>query len=680
MIPMSFAQRRMWFQWRVEGPSASYNSPTVVRLRGELDRTALGTALRDVIGRHEVLRTVFPESDGEPGQRILDLDDLPWEPTLVHVRPADEPDGSGQRLVSLDDLPWDRPALDLPVIERTAEPPAAEVTTTELAGAVARAAAYAFDLATEIPVRVWLFAIAPDEHVLLLVIHHIATDGWSHGPLARDLATAYAARREQRAPNWEPLPVQYADYALWQRELLGAADDPGSVLARQTAYWRAALTSVPEELPLPTDRSRPAALSHRGHATGVGISAGTHRALTDLARGRRATLPMVCQAALAVTLSRLGAGTDIPVGVPVAGRSDEALDDLIGFFVNTLVIRADLTGEPTFTDVLDRVRRTAVDALAHQDVPFDRLVEELAPTRSLARHPLVQVLVAPMDTASTVELPGLRSEVLTLGRPHAKFDLEVSVGETYDDQGAPAGLRMAVMASADLFDLSTVERIAGCLRHVLEAVATDPDVRAAAIDVVQPADLHSMLETWNGAHVSVSDTTVPDAFAAQAARTPRATALICDESELDYRELDQRANALAHRLTASGVGPESTVAVAMERSADLVVALLAVLKTGGAYLPLDMTWPTARTTAVVRDAGARVLLTHRATAGHETVRAAEADGVHLVAVDAASLPSEPHRPVATPLPAGAAYVMYTSGSTGVPKGVVTSHRDVVRLA
>ncbi|MFJ7281017.1 condensation domain-containing protein, partial [Kitasatospora sp. NPDC098663] len=677
MIPMSFAQRRMWLQWRVEGASSTYNSATVVRLTGRLDQQALGAALRDLIGRHEALRTVFPEVDGEPGQRILDLADLPWELTVVRVLRAEGPERAHARIPALDDLAWDQAVLDLPAVEVADELPGAEITAAELTGAVARAARHPFDLAAEVPVRAWLFEVAPEEHVLVLVLHHIATDGWSGGPLARDLSAAYAARCAGRAPQWEPLPIQYADYAYWQRDLLGDPQDPAALGPRQVEYWRGALAGAPEELALPADRPRPAAVSHRGHAVGVSVSADTHRALSALARERRATLFMVLQAAVAVTLSRLGAGTDIPIGSPIAGRTDEALNDLIGCFVNTLVVRTDLSGDPTFAEVVDRVRGTTVAAFGHQDVPFERLVEELAPARSLARHPLFQVFLAPLDVGSSVDLPGLRGEALVLGRSGAKFDLEATVGEVFDADGAPAGLRGVLTGSADLFDQKTLRRLAARLVKVLDALAADPALRLSSVEVLEAAERALVVRGWNDTGVVVSELSVSEVFAGQVARTPDATAVVSGDLALSYRELDERADRLARVLVERGVGVESSVAVVMERSAELVVALLAVLKAGGVFVPLDVAWPAARVEVVLADAGARVLVAHGATAEHEFVRSA---GVPVVFADAV-----PDVAAGVVLPVSglvdrAAYVMYTSGSTGVPKGVVTTQRDLVALA
>ncbi|MFI6158303.1 condensation domain-containing protein, partial [Kitasatospora sp. NPDC051170] len=521
MIPMSSAQRRLWFQWHVEGPSATYNIPLAVRLTGALDRVALAEALLDVIERHEILRTVFPTSAGEPYQRILKAEELSWELTVV------DPDDPGADLPAVDPSA-DRAVQDLALIGGV---------SGELAEAVARAAGHAFDLATEVPVRAWLFATAPEEHLLVLVMHHIAVDGWSMGPLARDISAAYAARCGGVAPDWEPLPVQYADYALWQEELLGSPEDPESVLSRQVAHWREALAGAPEELDLPTVRPRPAKSGHAAHLAELTVSAEVHRRLADLAGERGTSLFMVLQAALAATLSRLGAGTDIPIGSAVAGRTDKALDDLVGCFLNTLVIRTDLSGDPALGDVLGRVKEVGLDALAHQDVPFERLVEELAPARSLSRHPLFQVVLTLQNTGAALDLPGLRTEVLTSGASAAKFDLDVMVGETFGPGGTPAGVRGVLKASADLFDLPTAERIAASLVRVLEAFAADPSVRLSAVDVLGGADRRRVLVEWNDTAVAGVPVLVPELFAARVAESPDAVAVVCDGVEVSFAEL-----------------------------------------------------------------------------------------------------------------------------------------------
>ncbi|MDX2683774.1 non-ribosomal peptide synthetase, partial [Streptomyces soliscabiei] len=613
-VPLSYAQRRLWFIGQLEGPSATYNIPTTLRLSGELNRDALDSALRDVLERHEVLRTVFAVADGEPYQRILPVDETGFALTVTDVR------------------------------------------AEELGGVVAEAARHAFDLAEEIPVRARLFRVGPDEHVLALVVHHIAGDGWSMGPLARDVSVAYAARCEGRTPGWAPLPVQYADYVLWQEKVLGAGTDPESVLSRQVEFWREALAGAPEELALPYDRSRPAVASHEGHAVGLEVPAGVHARLREVARERGVTVFMVLQAALAVTLSRVGAGTDIPIGSAVAGRTDEALDDLVGFFVNTLVIRTDLSGDPTFGEVLDRVRETSLAGFGHQDVPFERLVEDLAPVRSLARHPLFQVMLTLQNNAqAVVDLPGLRASGVPTGSAAvpgaagpatAKFDLDVMATEVFDAEGAPAGMRGVVIAAADVFDAVTAERFAEWLVRAVEVVVGAPGIRVSAVDVLSAGE-RGLVLGWAGVGGDVplaEGLSVVELFEAQVVRDPGAVAVVCEGRSLSYGELNAWANRLARWLVERGAGPERFVALVLPRSVELVVGVLAVLKSGAAYVPVDPEYPAERVEFVLGDVRPVVTL-----------------GVGDVDVDVAGF-GEANLGVEV-LADSAAYVIYTSGST-----------------
>ncbi len=632
MIPLSFAQRRLWFLHRLDENSAAYNIPLEVRLSGELDREALRAAIADVVARHESLRTVFPDVDGEPEQRILEAEEVT---VALPVVGADE--------ASLEE------ALD-------------------------RAASAPFDLSVELPLRATLFASAPTEHVLMLVVHHIAGDGWSMAPLARDVATAYEARRNGRAPGWEELPVQYADYTLWQRELLGEESDENSRISRQLAYWRQALDGIPDQLTLPADRPRGAAGGRRGASLPFRLDARLHQGLLGIAQGGGASLFMVLQAGLAALLTRLGAGEDIPIGTPVAGRTEEALDDLVGFFVNTLVLRTDTSGDPSFADVVGRVREAALAAFSHQDVPFERLVEAINPSRSTGGHPLFQVLLALQNnTAAVIELSGLRvaARQRTLGE--ARFDLALHVTEEFGPDGAPAGLQARVDYSTDLFDRDTAADLATRLTRLLTAVAADPGIRLSEVEITDAAERHRVLHEWNGPVAPVAFRGVVDRFEAQVRATPDATAVICGTEVLTYAQLNARVNRLARCLADLGAGPDRLVAVALPRTADLVVGLLAVLKSSSAYLPVDVRYPAERIAYTLRDARPILLVT---TA--DLADGLPDTGTPRLVIDAPETVSRlaAHRaddPGTRALPHHLAYVIYTSGSTGRPKGVAVEH-------
>jgi hypothetical protein len=465
-LPLSFAQRRLWFLEQFHGPGTAYNVPFAWRLRGRLDTGALTAALGDVAARHESLRTVFGVEDGQPYQHVIE---------------------AGQ--------------VSVPVT-------AAAAGRGEVAALVAAAARYVFDLAADLPVRAWVFTLGPAEHVLVLVTHHIASDGWSMQVLMTDLAAAYAARRDGHPPGWAPLPVQYADYTLWQRDLLGADQDHGSVISRQVRYWEQALAGLPEELALPADRPRPAQASQRGGQVQWRLAGpGLHAALAGLAREQHATVFMVVLAGLAALLSRMGAGTDIPVGAPVAGRTDEAVHDLVGFFVNTLVLRTDLSGDPGFGDLLGRVRETVLAAQARQDVPFERLVEVLNPARSPARHPLFQVMLADEDTGTgTWHLPGLRARTEPVPDLTAKFDLTLGFTQDHRPGGTPAGISASLEYAQDLFDHPTIQALTTRLTRLLTQAARDPARPLSQLSILTAAERRKLLHDWTDTARDWNDT------------------------------------------------------------------------------------------------------------------------------------------------------------------------------
>ncbi|MFI9366966.1 condensation domain-containing protein, partial [Kitasatospora sp. NPDC053057] len=483
MIPLSFAQQRLWFIEQLDGPSALYNTPFAVRLTGEIDAAVLSLALRDVLARHEVLRTTFPATEGRPRQSIAEPD----SPAVASVEVA----------------------------------AVAVADEAELTAEVDRAVRHVFDLASELPIRCTLFSLSAEEHVLLVLMHHIASDGWSVPPLFRDLDAAYRARRAGTEPQWEPLPVQYADYTLWQHEVLGTEDDPESVLTTQLAHWQGALAEAPEELALPYDRPRPSAPSHLGGAADLILDAELYAALAELAAEERASLFMVLQAAVAALYTRLGAGTDLPLGTAVAGRTDEALDDLVGFFVNTLVLRTDTSGDPSFRRLLERVRRLDLDAFDHQDVPFERLVEQLNPARTPARHPLFQTMVTlDSDEDLPADFAGLPCREHDLDQRLAKFDLSFAFVEQHDADGLANGLSGAVEYAADLFDHTTAATLGERLVRVLRAAAADPDAPLSTIEILGTAEREQLLSGWHGPVTGLPSGAVPELFEAQAAATP----------------------------------------------------------------------------------------------------------------------------------------------------------------
>ena len=597
VVPLSFAQQRLWFLEQLQGPSAIYNIPVVLRLGGGLDVEALGAALVDVVGRHESLRTLFPAPGGIPQQVVIPPEraDCGW----------DVVDAGG----------W----------------PAARLE--EAIGAVVR---HTFDLATEIPLRATLFRVGEDEYVLVAVVHHIAADGWSIAPLVGDLGAAYAGRCAGRAPGWAPLAVQYVDYTLWQREQLGDLDDADSRIAAELAYWEDALAGLPERLVLPTDRPYPPVADYRGAGVAVNWPAGLQQRVREVAREHNATSFMVIQAALAVLLSELSASPDVAVGFPIAGRSDPALDELVGFFVNTLVLRMDLAGDPTVAELLAQVRARSLAAFEHQDVPFEVLVERLNPTRSLAHHPLFQVALAwqnlpwnSSDPAAGLSLGDLQVTPLAADTRTARWDLFFSLAEHWSEAGEPAGIGGTVEFRTDVFDAASIETLIERLARVLVTITDDPTRSLSSVDVLDEDEYAHLDEIGNRAVLTQPASppvSIPVLWAAQVARAPEAVALVCGRCSWTYRELDEAANRLAHLLAGHGVGPGACVGLLFPRSAEAIVAILAVLKTGAAYLPIDPGLPAARIEFMVADAAPIAAITTAGLAGR-------LDGCDLPVID-----------------------------------------------
>ncbi|MDT5176330.1 MAG: hypothetical protein QOJ95_528, partial [Mycobacterium sp.] len=604
-VPTSQAQERLLILERLGDTGAAYNYPLVFRLRGPLDVDALRGAVGDLVDRHESLRTVFGEHDGVPFQRIL-------------------PVGTRAPMQVVD---------------------CAEADVSALTAAAARRR---FDLGSEIPLRLNVLRVGPDDHVVAMTLHHIATDEWSDTPFINDLNTAYEARVAGAVPSLPELPVQYADYAVWQRRVLAG------IGAHQLEFWRDALAGAPDELTLPADRARPNRPSGSGGTTTVTIPPETAAALRDLAADRQVSMLMLLHAGVATLLHRVGAGDDIVVGTPVAGRDDAALNDLIGFFVNTVVLRVDASGNPSFDELLTRVRGADLAAFAHQDLPFDRLVEELNPPRVAGRNPLFGVFIGYTrrdgQDADMFGLPTTWSEPETAA---AMFDL----GFTLIDEGADGGAAIMAEYADDLFDESTVVSLTQRLVSLLGRVAVDTGTAIGAVDVLLDGELDTLVKELNDTAHDVARVGLAALVTRQARRTPAATAVVFDDEELSYAELDAWSDRLAAELISGGAHPGSIVGVSLPRSVELVVALLAVAKSGAAFLPLDPDYPPDRLEYMTADARPAVVLDDEsAIRATRTAPAPEAFAV----VDAATR----------------AYVLYTSGSTGRPKGVAVSHAGI----
>ncbi|MBV9821648.1 MAG: amino acid adenylation domain-containing protein, partial [Actinobacteria bacterium] len=629
-LPASFAQQRLWFLSQLEGGSEAYHVLEAFGLDGPLDRAALAGALDALVERHEALRTRLVSVAGEPVQQV-------------------DPAGTGFALSTADLTGCADPATQLAAL-RDAE------------------AAEPFDLARGPLARGRLVTLASDRHVLLLTLHHVLADGWSMDVLARELGALYAALRDGRPDPLPPLTVQYADYAAWQRGWL-----TGPVAERQREYWRQALAGAPALLELPTDFPRPAEQDFRGGQLAVELDAELTAALHELSRRAGCTLFMTVLAGWALVLGRLSGQAEVVVGTPTANRRRPELDGLIGFFVNTLALRLDLAGEPTGTELLHRVRTGTLAALDHQDLPFEQVVELVNPARSLGHAPLFQVLFAWQNTENAaLELPGVDVRPLLPHGAVAKFDLTLSLGEV----GTGAGSRIVgtLEYAGALFRPETAARIAGYLRQALTELAAAPARPVAELALVDAAESHRLVTDFNDTAVPVEHR-IDELFAARVAVGPDAVAVECGADRLTYAELDARANRLAHHLRGLGVRPDSRVAVSLPRTLDLIVAQVATLKAGAAYLPLDPGYPAARLSHLLHEAKPAVLLTDRTVPDAADLVPA---GTVVLRLDADSgdwAGAPDSDPQVFRLPDQLAYVIYTSGSTGQPKGVAQTWRS-----
>ncbi|MFF9063708.1 condensation domain-containing protein, partial [Streptomyces sp. NPDC014882] len=626
-LPLSFAQQRLWFLDQLTPGSAEYLVPFGLRVRGTLDVSALGAAFTGLVTRHEVLRTRFvTDGSGRPAQVV----EAPWVVTpVVHDVRA------------------------LPAADR--EQAASDIMATE--------ARRPFELDGGRLLRVDVVRVADDDQYLLITLHHIVSDGWSSGILARELRELYAAAVAGREVSLPELPVQYVDFAVWQREQLS-----GEFLEDQLAYWRERLTGV-ATLELPTDHGRPAEREGaEGDTVYFSVPSEVAEGLRTAASGQGASLFMALLAVFQIVLARYCRQDDIAVGTPIAGRNRAETEDLIGFFVNTLVLRTDLSGDPAFTELLARVKDTALGAYDHQDLPFERLVDELAPNRDLSRNPLFQTLFVFQNTpdGDTWSLPGLTVEQIGVGGQDAKFDLQLTATE------ADGELLAALEFRTDLFERATVERLAGHIATLAASVAATPGARLSDLNMLTVGERREVLVDWNGVSGPYPDTaTIHRLIEERVAAHPDAIAVTQGDHRWTYADINARANRLAHHLRDTGIGPDMLIAVCLERSPELIATLLGILKAGAAFVPLDPEYPLDRIAYMVEDTGTPLIVTSSDLA-HRLPGTVE-----RLLVDTQWPAGAEGDPVPVASPDDLAYVIYTSGSTGRPKGVALEHRGVV---
>jgi amino acid adenylation domain-containing protein len=629
-LPLSFAQQRLWFLDQLEPGSTQYNIVRAFRLRGALNVSALQQSLNEIISRHAVLRTTFRTVQGNPVQQVALV-------SAITIAAEDLTQLTKSKAMAL---------TKQRVVEEYRRP---------------------FDLNTGPVIRFRLMHLSQKEHIFVVTVHHIAADGWSIGVFFRELGILYEAFTANLPSPLEELPIQYADFAVWQREWL-----QGEVLDTQMSYWKNKLRDL-STLELSTDRSRPAVQTFQGARESLVLSESLSRELRELSRKDDATVFMTLLAAFVVLLHRYSGQDDIVVGTPIANRNRAEIESLIGFFVNTLAMRTDVSGHPSFRQLLTRVRTIALEAYQHQDVPFENLVEELEPHRDLSRNPLFQVLFALQNApAELLELRDLTLGLMEIDAVTTRFDLEIHLWDESE------GLRVWFIYNTDLFDAETIQRMLGHFQNLLKAIVADPEFQIAHLPILTHMERRQLLTDWNRTATDYpEDTVVHELFEEQEKRTPDALAVIHDQTQLSYGQLNVRANQLAHYLRALGVGPEKLVGICVERSIAMVVGVLGVLKAGGGYLPLDPSYPRDRLAFMLSDAKPMVVLTQT----HLLERLPSKD-MHALCLDRdedawSGLPARD--PENKTLSSNVAYVIYTSGSTGQPKGIVMPHRALCNL-
>ena len=627
--PLSFAQQRLWILEQLEPELSAYVVPLAVRFSGALNTDALRASLDEIVRRHEILRTTFVNRQGRAVQLIAPAVSRPLPLVDVSHHPADEREGRVRELLRAE-------------------------------------AMQPFDLSGESLLRSTLLRLDVDEHVLLLTMHHAIFDGSSMPILISELAAIYAAFAEGKPSPLPPLPIQYADFAVWEQDATQRER-----LQEHLAYWKEQLANLPA-LELPTDRPRPFAQSFRGATASVKLSAKLTTQLKALSQKQNATLFMTLLAAFDALLYRWTGQTDIPVGIPVANRHRAEIQNLIGFFVNTLVLRTDLSANPDFRQLLKQVRERALAAYPHQELPFEKLVEELQPERHLSHTPLFQVMFQLLDAPlPPAELAGMKLRLFEVETSTAKFDFTLTAVDEAD------GLSVVLEYSTDLFDADTARRMLEHFRILLEGVAANPDMPVASLPLVTATERERLLLQWNETKADYPRLCLQQLFESQVERNPQAIALVCDEEQVTYENLNRRANQVAHHLRGLGVEADARVGICVERSCEMVVGILGILKAGGAYLPLDPNYPSERLSFMLEDAGVSVVV-----AQEKFIAALPDSEATVVCLDTGwpfiAVESEENLPVETTLD-HLSYINYTSGSTGQPKGVEVCHRSVLRL-
>ncbi len=628
-LPLSYAQQRLWFLDQLEGENATYNMPAAVRLEGRLNIVALEQSLQEIVQRHETLRTTFPMKNGEPVVQMLSVSSEP-----------------------------------LPIINLVALPNK-ELVEKRL---VSEEAKRPFDLSKGPLLRTTLLQLGINSHILLVTMHHIISDGWSVGLLIRELSTLYEAFSQKKSSPLPPLPIQYIDFAHWQRQWL-----TGAILERQINYWQQQLAGSPARLELPTDYPRPPIKTFRGNIQAFEIPTDISQQLTHISQQSDVTLFMTLLAAFVTLLSRYSGQQDIIVGTPIANRNRSEIEPLIGFFINTLVLRTQLSGNPRFTELLAQVKQVCVEAYDHQDVPFEQLVDALQPGRNLSHSPLFQVMLVLQNTpAEQLKLSGLTMSRLALEHLTAKFDLTLSLEET------PQGLVGSIEYSTDLFKADTIARMVGHFQTLLAGIVAQPTQSIAQLPLLTEPEKHQLLVEWNNTFAAYpQQQCLHQQFEAQVERTPEAIAVVFDDQHLSYAALNQKANQLAHYLQTLNVKPEVLVGICIERSLEMIIGVLGILKAGGAYVPLDPNYPKERLTFLLEDAKVPVLLTLQQIALEWPTQHTQ---VVCLDSDWDSIRQRPdNNPISEVTPNHLAYVIYTSGSTGKPKGVLVTHYNVTRL-